>query len=91
MLLLRLSERFNSHSRRKSVRFSPNRIYPWHAMGIQDRDYMKRGRDEDPRPTAPDDKLEEAVSGFLRRHPRFFLYFAIALVVLAILALVLSR
>ena len=52
---------------------------------------MKRGRDEDPRPTAPDDKLEEAVSGFLRRHPRFFLYFAIALVVLAILALVLSR
>jgi len=60
-------------------------------MGIQDRDYMKRGRDEDPRPTAPDDKLEEAVSGFLRRHPRFFLYFAIALVVVAILALVLSR
>lgn len=52
---------------------------------------MKRGRDPDRGPTAPDDQLEAAVPGFLRRHPRFFLYFAIALAVLALLALLLSR
>lgn len=44
-------------------------------MGIQDRDYMKQpsdGRFE--RGASADSKVEEFLSGFLRRHPRFFLY-----------------
>jgi hypothetical protein len=60
-------------------------------MGIQDRDYMKRSS-EPRRPNgATEEKLEDALQSFLKRHPRFFLYAGIGLVVLVILALVAAR
>jgi hypothetical protein len=71
-------------------------------MGIQDRDYMKRqsrnrsgdgsisGSGEDgPPPT--DSKVEEFFSGFLQRHPRFFVYLGVAFAVVIIIALILAK
>jgi hypothetical protein len=61
-------------------------------MGIQNRDYMKRpSDDDDQRASAPDAKLEEFFSRFLRRHPKFFIYVGIALAVLVIAALVVAK
>jgi hypothetical protein len=59
-------------------------------MGIQDRDYMKRPSDGGSAPSAAD-RVEQFSSGFFARHPRFFLYVMLGLVVLAIGALVVVR
>jgi len=61
-------------------------------MGIEDRDYMKRSSDEADRfASSPDDKLEAFFSGFLERHPRFFVHLGIAFVVLIVVALVAAK
>jgi hypothetical protein len=61
-------------------------------MGIQDRDYMKRPSDDDDdrRASSPDSRLEAFLSGFLQRHPRFFLYVGIGLAVLVAVAIVVA-
>jgi hypothetical protein len=57
-------------------------------MGIHDRDYMKRPSDDDSqRASSPDAKLEAFLSGFLSRHPRFFLVAGLALAVLVVVAI----
>ena len=64
----------------------------FHAMGLNDRDYMKRPVDDDVTYAAPaDERLEAMLSGFLRRHPRFFLYVGIGLVVVIIMTLIIAR
>jgi len=61
-------------------------------MGIYNRDYMKRPSDDDEeRAYGSDEKLEAFFSGFLRRHPRFFLYFGIGLTVVVVAAIVLAK
>jgi hypothetical protein len=62
-------------------------------MGIQNRDYMKRppDDDEDRRSSSSDSKLEAFLTGFLQRHPRFFLYVGIGLAVLVITAIVVAK
>jgi len=62
-------------------------------MGIQSRDYMKRRPDDDDggRSSTPDGKLEDFLSGFLRRHPRFFLYVGIALAGLIVAGLLVAK
>jgi len=61
-------------------------------MGIRDRDYMKRPSDDDARrASSPDARLEAFLSGFLSRHPRFFLGAGIMLAVLIVLAIVVSK
>ena len=58
-------------------------------MGIEDRNYMKRSSDEGDRfASSPDDKLEAFFSGFLEKHPRFFVHLGIAFAVLAIFAVI---
>ncbi len=61
-------------------------------MGIRSRDYMKRPSDGDgERPGTPDGRLEAVLSAFLQRHPRFFTYLGIALVVLILIALLIAK
>jgi len=61
-------------------------------MGIRSRDYMRRPSDDDgERPSPPDNKLEAFLSGFLQRHPRFFVYLGIALVALVVIALLVAK
>ena len=61
-------------------------------MGIQSRDYMKRPSDDDgERSSTPDGKVEALLSGFLQRHPRFFIYLGIALVALIIITLLVAK
>jgi len=61
-------------------------------MGIEDRDYMKRSLDDDDQlASSPDDKLEAVFSGFLEKHPRFFVHLGIAFAVLVIVALVAAK
>ena len=61
-------------------------------MGIYNRDYMKRPSDDDEeRAYGSDEKLEAFFSGFLRRHPRFFLYFGIGMAALVIGTIVLAK
>ena len=48
-------------------------------MGLHERDYMKRPSDDDTRSSSPDAKLEVFVSGFLSRHPRFFIVASVVL------------
>ena len=61
-------------------------------MGIQSRDYMKRPSGNDGhQPSTPDGKIEAFLSGFLQRHPRFFIFLGIALVVLVIAALLVAK
>ena len=65
---------------------------PQDPMGIRSRDYMKRPSDGDGEPpSTPDSKLEAFLSGFLQRHPRFFIYLGIALAVLIIVGLVIAK
>lgn len=53
---------------------------------------MKRPSDSDGRlPAAPDSNLENLLSGFLRKHPRFFVYLGAGLIVLIISALLLAK
>ena len=61
-------------------------------MGIQDRDYMKRPSDDEAqRASSPDARLEAFLSGFLDRHPRFFLVAGVILAVLIVLAVVVTK
>jgi hypothetical protein len=61
-------------------------------MGIRDRDYMKRPSDDDAeRALSPDAKLEAFLSGFLGRHPRFFLVAGLVLAALVVLAIVVAK
>ena len=61
-------------------------------MGIQNRDYMKRPSDDDERrASSSDSKLEALLSGFLQRHPRFFIYVGISLAVLVIAAIIVAK
>jgi len=58
-------------------------------MGLDDRDYMKRSRDDDAeRGSSPDEKLESFVSGFLTRHPKLPVVIGVCLVVLLIAVIV---
>jgi hypothetical protein len=57
-------------------------------MGILNRDYMKRPSDDDGGSfSSPDSQVEAFLSAFLKRHPRFFVYVGLGLVVLIIIAL----
>lgn len=61
-------------------------------MGIRGRDYMKRPSDDDSeRASMPDAKLEEFFSTFFQKHPRFALYFGIAVATLVLAAIVLAK
>jgi len=61
-------------------------------MGIQSRDYMKRTSDGGShQPSSPDDQLEAFLSGFLRKHPRFFIYLGIGIVFLILLGLFVAK
>ena len=61
-------------------------------MGIGSRDYMKRpSGDDGHQPSTPDGILEAFLRGFLQRHPRFFIYLGITLVVLVIAALLVAK
>ena len=59
-------------------------------MGIQNRDYMKRPDHDDGRGSSSDSRLEEFFSGFLQRHPRFFIYVGIGLAVSIVIAIVVA-
>ncbi|MEO6184076.1 MAG: hypothetical protein ABIP76_13210 [Verrucomicrobiota bacterium] len=53
---------------------------------------MKRSSDDDDqRHSTPDAKLEAFFSNFLQRHPKFFLYVGVGLVILIIVALVVAK
>ena len=68
------------------------RHFPNKLMGIRDRDYMKRPSDDDAqRASSPDARLEACLSGFLSRHPRFFLVAGVGLAVLIVLAIVVTK
>jgi hypothetical protein len=61
-------------------------------MGIRDREYMKRPSDHDGgQAPPPDSRLEAFFSGFLQRHPRFFVYFGICLVVLIVITILVAK
>ena len=61
-------------------------------MGLQDRDYMRRGSgDGDERRSSPDSKAEASLAHFLQKHPRFFLYVAVGLGALILLGLLVAR
>jgi len=61
-------------------------------MGLLDRDYMKRPPEEDARPAStPDARLEALLSGFLNRHPRFFLLAGVLLATLILVAILIAR
>ncbi|HEY6170035.1 MAG TPA: hypothetical protein VI454_18500 [Verrucomicrobiae bacterium] len=62
-------------------------------MGILNRDYMKRSSDDDDdgRGSLSDSKVEAFLSGFLQRHPRFFIYVGIGLGVMVVAAIVVAR
>ncbi|MBI2928272.1 MAG: hypothetical protein HYY24_21595 [Verrucomicrobia bacterium] len=61
-------------------------------MGIHDRDYMKRRADDDgARTSSPDEKLDALLSSLLRKHSRKLKLFAIALVVLLLLAILVAK
>ena len=61
-------------------------------MGIQDRDYMKRSPNDDGRnPSTAGNKLDAFLSGFLERHPRFFVYVGFVLLVSIIVAVIGAR
>ena len=61
-------------------------------MGIRSRDYMKRPSDGDGgEPSTPDTKLEAFLSGFLNKHPKFFIYLSVALVALIVIALLIAK
>ena len=61
-------------------------------MSIESRDYMKRPPDDDGRqPSTADGQLEAFLSGFLQRHPRFFLHLGIALGALILIALLIAK
>jgi hypothetical protein len=61
-------------------------------MGIQSRDYMKRTSDgRGHEPSSPDDKMEAFLSGFLQKHPRFFIYAGIGIILLIIVGLFVAK
>ncbi len=62
-------------------------------MGIQNRNYMKRpSADDDDRLASSDDSRVEAfLTGFLQRHPRFFIHVGIGLAVLVVVAIVAAK
>ena len=61
-------------------------------MGIQDRDYMRRPPEDDGQySSSPDSRLEELFSGFLQRHSKLLVYFAVGLVILFLIALIAAK
>jgi hypothetical protein len=54
---------------------------------------MKRPSDDDgdQRPCSTDSKLEKFLSGFLQRHPRFFVHLTVAIILLVILSLLAAK
>ena len=65
-------------------------VHTAHHMGIQNRDYMKRPDDDDGRGSSSDSGMEGALSGFLERHPRFFVYVGVGIGVLVVIAIVVA-
>ena len=60
-------------------------------MGIQNRDYMKRPSDDDHRrESSSGSGAEEFFAQFLQRHPRFFIYVALGLAALVVVAIVVA-
>jgi len=61
-------------------------------MGLSDRDYMKRPSEDDgERGASPDAKLEALLSGFLSRHPRFFITAGVGLAVLILVSILVAK
>ena len=61
-------------------------------MGIRDRDYMRRPSDDDgEQRSSSDSKVEEFLSTFFQKHPRFFLYAGIALGALVVIGLLVAK
>jgi hypothetical protein len=63
------------------------------AMGIHDRDYMKRRRppDDDSSGASPEARLEAFFRGFLRRHPRLPWAMGMVLVLVIVLLAIAMR
>jgi len=59
-------------------------------MGIQDRDYMKRRREDD-EARYDSSSTENALRRFLQKYPRFFLYLVIAIGVLIVVAAIATK
>lgn len=59
-------------------------------MGIQDRDCMKRRREDDGA-RYDSSATENALRRFLQKYPRFFLYLVIAIGVLIVLAAIATK
>lgn len=60
-------------------------------MGLQDRDYMREPRDDEvDRSSSAAEGVEAFLSRLLQRHPRFFIYLGIGLVVVIFLGLLLA-
>ena len=61
-------------------------------MGIRDRDYMKRpSDDDDERSSSPESKAEEFAQRILARSRKLILIGGIALGILIVIALIMSR
>ena len=61
-------------------------------MGIQDRDYMRCPPEDDGKyASTPDSRLEAMFSGFLQRHSKLLVYFAVGLVILFVIALIAAK
>ncbi len=60
-------------------------------MGIHDRDYMKRRTDDAARASSPDEKLDALLGGLFEKHSRKLKIFAVALVVLLIIAILVAK
>jgi len=53
---------------------------------------MKRPSDDDGhQPSSPDDQIEAFLGGFLQKHPRFFIYLGIGIIVLIIIGLCIAK
>ncbi len=65
-----------------------------HGMGIEDRDYMKRGPDDEHRRSSyspGEPRFAGWLGGLLARCPRLGLWFAVVLAVVILVALILAR
>lgn len=63
-------------------------------MGIHDRDYMKRRREDDERGSpgsVSGSNAEDSLRRFLQKYPRFFLYLVIVTAILLILAAIATK
>jgi len=66
--------------------------FGFRAMGLDDRDYMRRASKEaEEASSSVDEKLEAFFSGFLGRHPRFLVVAGVVVAVVILLAIVIAK